>query len=73
MIKHIHRGLWITSGLFFILLGGVGLLLPVIPQLPFFIAAAICFTRGSKRFNDWLERQAWFDRIRQRFHQHKKR
>jgi hypothetical protein len=73
MIKHIHRGLWLAAGLFFVLLGIIGLMLPVVPQLPFFLAAALCFARCSKRFNAWLERQAWFVRLRNRFHHRKNR
>lgn len=68
MLKHIHRGLWIAAGLFFVLLAVIGLLLPVIPQLPFFIVAIFCFMRSSKRFTAWMEKKAWFVRIRNRFY-----
>ena len=67
MIKTIHRGLWLAAGVFFTLLGGIGLLLPIIPQLPFFLAAIICFMRGSKRFAGWMEKKPWFIRLRARF------
>ena len=67
MLKHIHRGLWLTAGIFFLLLGIIGLLLPVMPQIPFFMAAILCFMRCSKRFNGWMERQPWFIRLRLRF------
>lgn len=68
MINVIHRGLWLTAGLFFMLLGLIGLLLPVVPQLPFFLAAIVCFMRCSRRFNNWMEKQPWFIRLRARFH-----
>lgn len=45
---------WIFLGFFFIILGIVGLLLPVVPQVPFFIAAAFCFSRGSRRLDKWI-------------------
>lgn len=67
MLKTIHRGLWLTAGVFFLLLGIIGLLLPVMPQLPFFLLAIICFMRCSRRFNGWMERQPWFIRLRMRF------
>jgi hypothetical protein len=67
MLKTIHRGLWLAAGLFFTLLGLIGLMLPVVPQLLFFLAATLCFMRFSKRFNDWMERQPWFIRLRARF------
>lgn len=66
MLKHFHRGLWLAAGLFFTLLGVIGLLLPVVPQLPFFLAATLCFMRCSKRFTQWMEKQPWFIRIRKR-------
>jgi len=68
MIKTFHRGLWLAAGLFFTLLGVIGLLLPVIPQLPFFLAAILCFMRCSTRFTGWMEKKAWFIRLRTRFH-----
>jgi hypothetical protein len=67
MIKHIHRGLWLATGAAFTLLGIIGLLLPVVPQLPFFLAALLCFMRCSKRLNGWMEKQPWFIQLRKRF------
>ena len=66
MIKTFHRGLWLTAGLFFTALGIIGLLLPVIPQIPFLLAAILCFMRCSVRFRNWMEKKAWFIRLRTR-------
>lgn len=68
MIKHIHRGLWLTAGIFFLLLGLVGLMLPVVPQLPFFLLAVFSFMRCSARFTAWMEQRPWFMRLKHRFH-----
>ena len=35
-LRYIYRSLLFVIGVFFILLGFVGLLLPVVPQVPFF-------------------------------------
>jgi uncharacterized protein len=67
MIKNFHRGLWLLAGVFFLLIGVVGLLLPVVPQLPFFLASILCFMRCSKRFSGWMEKKPWFIRLRTRF------
>jgi uncharacterized membrane protein YbaN (DUF454 family) len=67
MNKTLHRGLWLTAGILFLLLGIIGLLLPIIPQLPFFLAAILCFMRCSVRFNGWMENKKWFIRLRARF------
>jgi hypothetical protein len=67
MIRTFHRGLWLLAGVLFLLIGLIGLLLPVVPQLPFFLASILCFMRCSKRFNGWMEKKPWFIRIRTRF------
>lgn len=73
MIKTIHRGLWLAAGLLFLLIGTIGLLLPIVPQIPFFAAAIFCLMRGSARFRLWIQRQAWLTKLRARFHHRLKR
>ena len=63
ILKTLHKTAWMTAGVAFLILAVIGLLLPVIPQMPFFIASIICLVRCSKRFNDWLGRQKWFIRF----------
>lgn len=50
----IIKPFWLILGFFFIVLGIIGILLPVVPQVPFFIAAAFCFSKGSKRIHKWI-------------------
>lgn len=42
-LRYIYRSLLFVIGVFFILLGFVGLLLPVVPQVPFFIIGCDLF------------------------------
>ncbi|MFA5689448.1 MAG: DUF454 family protein [Kiritimatiellales bacterium] len=56
----LHRGLWLLAGLFFLLLGLIGLAIPLFPQTPFLLAAVFCFMRMSKRLDAWIRRQRWF-------------
>lgn len=72
MLKTLHRGLWLVAGIFFLLTGLLGLMLPLIPQVPFFLAALFCFMRCSSRFRRWMEKQEWFNRLKEKFH-HKSR
>ena len=65
--KNFHRGLWFMAGLALMLLGIIGLLLPVIPQIPFFLAAIVCLMRSSKRFHNWMGKQRWFARLQKHF------
>jgi hypothetical protein len=62
-----HSGLWFTAGITLMLLGIIGLLLPVIPQVPFFLAAILCLMRGSTRLHHWMEKQPLFTRLRRHF------
>ena len=57
----------IIIGLFFILLGFVGLLLPVAPQVPFFIIGAICLMKSSNRIRDWVKQHALYKKHCQKF------
>jgi uncharacterized protein len=66
MLKTLHRGLWILSGTFFLLLGLIGLALPVFPQMIFFLLALFCFMRSSKRFTAWVEKKPIYIRFQTR-------
>nr|WP_208413495.1 YbaN family protein [Sphingomonas leidyi] len=45
---------WVALGFFFVALGVIGALLPVMPTTIFLILAAGCFARGSTRLEAWL-------------------
>lgn len=64
--KALHRGLWLAAGVFFLLLGIIGLLLPIVPQMLFFLLALLCFMRTSKRFTAWVEGRSWYIRLHKR-------
>ncbi len=70
--KTVKKGIWLSAGVFFLLLAIVGLLLPIIPQLPFFIASVFCFMKFSERFQKWIHEKHWFDRIKKHLPHHKK-
>lgn len=40
-----------AAGLFFLLLAAVGLAIPIVPQIPFAIVSAFCFSKGSARIH----------------------
>jgi len=50
----IKRGLLIVIGCIGVVFGAIGAILPLIPAFPFLLLATICFTKSSKRLNDWL-------------------
>lgn len=50
----LKRYFFLTIGCFFLLLGIVGIFVPLLPTTPFLILTAICFNKGSAKFHKWL-------------------
>jgi len=46
--------LWVTFGLLCVGLAFVGIVLPLLPTVPFLLLAAFCFARSSERLHNWL-------------------
>lgn len=43
------KPIWITFGVIFVVVGIIGIILPLMPGLVFFILASFCFTKGSPK------------------------
>jgi uncharacterized membrane protein YbaN (DUF454 family) len=54
------RRLFTVLGLLALALGGIGVVVPVLPTTPFVLLAAACFARSSPRFHSWLLRSRVF-------------
>lgn len=48
------RYVWLGLGHVFVVLGMVGVFLPILPTVPFVLLAVACYSRGSARFERWL-------------------
>ncbi|GIU15421.1 MULTISPECIES: YbaN family protein [unclassified Shewanella] len=56
----LKRGFFLILGLCSLVLGLLGILLPILPTVPFILLAAYCFARSSDRLYQWLMSHPWF-------------
>jgi hypothetical protein len=48
------RALYLAGGFLSLVLGGIGVVLPLLPTVPFLILAAFLFARCNPRLEQWL-------------------
>lgn len=46
--------LWIILGFICLGLGTVGVVLPILPTVPFYMATVFCFAKSSGKLHDWF-------------------
>ncbi|MGM9934255.1 YbaN family protein [uncultured Clostridium sp.] len=54
-MNKMKRYMYIAAGIISVVLGSIGVVLPVLPTTPFLLLASFCFAKGSKRFDDWFK------------------
>ncbi len=50
----LKRLFFISAGCLSLILGAVGIVLPIIPTFPFFMLTAMCFAKSSQKLHDWF-------------------
>lgn len=66
-----QRIMLLTLGWLAIVLGTLGIVLPLLPTTPFMLLAAWCFARSSPRFHHWLLWRSPFGRYLRHWQQHR--
>ncbi|WP_139412661.1 YbaN family protein [Bartonella mastomydis] len=59
-ISHPLRLCYSIAGWIMVILGIIGVVLPIMPTVPFLLVASWCFTRSSPRFHHWLNNHRIF-------------
>ena len=54
MKKQPLRIFWLLLGCLCLVLGTLGVILPILPTVPFFMATVFCFAKSSRRLHDWF-------------------
>ena len=57
------RALYLVAGIICVLLGLIGVVLPLLPTTPFLLVAAFCFSRSSERLHQSLLNNRFFGKI----------
>lgn len=46
--------IWVLTGFICLGLGTIGIAIPLLPTVPFYMATAFCFAKSSKRLHSWF-------------------
>ncbi|MDQ6958638.1 MAG: YbaN family protein [Mariprofundaceae bacterium] len=54
------RMVLVVLGSLFVVLGIIGIALPLVPTTPFLLLAAVCYAKSSEKCYNWLFNHKWF-------------
>lgn len=51
----IYKIILLTLGFISLIIGFIGIIIPILPTTPFLLLSSFCFVKSSKRANQWFE------------------
>lgn len=60
LFRSLRRPFWVLVGAVSLVIGAVGIVLPILPTTPFVILAAFAFARSAPRVARWIEQSRSF-------------
>ena len=51
---NVKRLIFLILGCICLALGCIGIVLPILPTVPFFLATVFCFSQSSQKLHDWF-------------------
>ncbi len=74
MIKTFYRQfvrkLLVVLGILSLVLGFIGIFLPLLPTTPFVLLSAFCFSKGSERLHAWIINQPYLGKMIRDWNEH---
>ena len=62
MPAYAKKTCWLVVSIIFFVLGVIGLVFPIIPQIPFLLIAFFCLSKGSPKVHAWIRKRKFYQK-----------
>lgn len=66
-MNRVRRTFWVIGGSISLLLGIIGIVIPLLPTTPLVILAGFCFGKSSPKLHHWIETNRYFGKYIQEY------